>query len=95
MVKKIKYNTRFEARLSEEQKALYQRASEIGGYRNLTEFVIDALQEKAKTIIDEHNALLKSEKDWEIFVDTLLHPPKPNKNMKATVKEYKKLTGNK
>ncbi len=44
---------RFDARLPKEQKDLFEKAAQLGGYRNLTDFVIRIAQEKAKKIIKE------------------------------------------
>ena len=93
--KSVKYNTRFEVRIAAEQKTYYEKAADLGGYRSLTEFAIAALQEKAKEIIDEKEAILKSEKDAEIFFDAIMNPPKPNKQLKKAAKEYYKLVGKK
>ncbi len=93
--KLVKYDARFETRMSAEQKAYYQRACDIGGFRSLTDFAIAALQEKAKAIIQEHETFLKTEKDWEIFINAILHPPKPNKYLKDAMKKYKKFLARK
>ena len=49
----IKEEARFNARLPKEQKILIEKAALLGGYRSLTDFVILAVQEKAKEIIKE------------------------------------------
>ena len=46
-----KEQARFNARLSREQKQLFEKAASIGGYRSLTDFVILTIQEKAKEIV--------------------------------------------
>ena len=46
-------NARFDTRLPKEQKVFFERAAQLGGYRNLTEFVVITVQEKAKEIISE------------------------------------------
>ena len=44
---------RFDTRLPLEQKQLFERAAILGGYRNLTDFVVVTVQSKAKEIIEE------------------------------------------
>ena len=44
---------RFDTRLPLEQKQLFERAAILGGYRNLTDFIIVTVQSKAKEIIEE------------------------------------------
>src|SRR5690606_13582230 len=69
---------RFDTRLSKEQKVFFERAARLGGYRNLTDFVMHAVQEKAKEIISERERIIASQKDSELFFDAILNPPAPN-----------------
>ena len=48
---KISGKTRFEARLTQDEKAFFERAAAIGGYRSLTEFVIRSAVKQAEEII--------------------------------------------
>lgn len=83
---------RFDTRLSKEQKKLFEYAASLEGFHSLSEFVILTVQEKAKKIIKEHNTLLASQRDKEIFFDALLNPKEPNNNLKAAAKRYKKVS---
>ncbi|MDO8928910.1 MAG: DUF1778 domain-containing protein, partial [Bacteroidota bacterium] len=60
----------------------------LGGYRNLSDFVISAVQEKAKMIIQETETVLASQKDSEIFFDTIVNAAKPNDKLIAAAKLY-------
>ncbi len=82
--------TRFDARLTKEQKELFEYASSLGGYKSLSEFVIQSVQEKAKKIVEEHQAILRSKADQELFFDALLNPPLPNPALKNAFQEYQK-----
>lgn len=84
-------SARFEARITEDQKAIFLRAAALGGHRTLTEFVIESAQEKANAIIRDHDILSLSAKDKRLFVDALLNPPVPNAKLKQAAKRYKKL----
>jgi len=86
----IKAEARFDARLTFSQKALFEEAARIKGFKSLSEFVIYTTQEAATMIIERHNAILISEKDKEIFFDAMLNPPKPNKALVKAVKNYHK-----
>jgi uncharacterized protein (DUF1778 family) len=55
----------------------------------LTDFIINAVQEKANAIILEHNTILASEKDSELFFDALMHPPGPNQKLRDAAERYK------
>lgn len=86
--------TRFDARLTREQKEFFEYASQLGGFRSLTEFIIQAAQLRAKEIIEEHNKILASNKDKEIFFDALLNPPSPNTELKSALDAYNKALEN-
>lgn len=82
--------SRFDTRLPKEQKDLFEYAASLGGYRTLTEFVIVSVQERAKKIIEEHNKIIASKKDQEVFFNELINPSKSNKALKAAALRYKK-----
>ena len=82
---------RFDTRLSKEQKAFFERAAILGGYRSLTDFVVLTVQKKAKEIIEERERIIASEKDSEIFFDAIANPDKPNKELLSAAKEFKSL----
>ena len=54
---------RFDAKIPRVQKQLFEYAASLGGFRTLTDFVINAVQEKANTIIQQHDTILASERD--------------------------------
>lgn len=82
---------RFDTRLPKEQKQFFERAALLGGYRNLTDFVIATVQSKAKEIIEEREKIIASQKDKEVFFDALVNPPKPNKDLLSAKEAYNKL----
>jgi uncharacterized protein (DUF1778 family) len=84
----VKEQTRFDARLPKEQKQFFEKAAYLGGYRNLTEFVILAAQEKAKEIIKAKEQIIASERDSQLFFDAITKPKKPSKTLKKAVDDY-------
>jgi uncharacterized protein (DUF1778 family) len=84
-------DARFDTRLSKDQKVFFERAARLGGFRNFTDFVVLAIQEKAKAIIAEREQIISSEKDSEIFFEAVLNPQKPNKALVKAVKEFKSI----
>jgi len=80
---------RFDTRLPKEQKVFFERAARLGGYRSLTDFVILAVQEKAKKIILEREQIIASQKDSEIFFNAIINSPKANNNLTNAANEYK------
>ncbi len=86
-----KKNARFDTRLPEEQKVLFERAARLGGYRSLTDFVIITVQEKANEIISESERVIASKKDSEIFFDAISNPKSPNEALIKAANEFKAL----
>jgi len=83
-----KEQARFDARLPKEQKQFFERAAYLGGYRNLTDFVIIAAQEKAKEIIKEKEQIIASERDSQVFFDAITNPQKPSETLKRALDDY-------
>ncbi len=84
-------NARFDTRLPIEQKKLFEKAAQLGGYRNLTDFVVMTVQEKAKKIIAEKERIIASERDSKIFFDAIFNSTEPNNDLKKAVNEFEKL----
>jgi len=82
-------NSRFDARISKELKEILEKAAQIGGYRSLTDFVFSAAQIKAKEIINEHDTILASKRDSEMFFNAILNPGKPGKKLTKAAEDYK------
>ena len=87
--------TRFDTRLPKEQKEYFEYAANLGGFRNLTEFIVFSAQQQANKIIENHNIILASKKDREIFFDAIMNPSKPNARLKKAALRYNQATGNK
>ena len=83
---------RLEARLTDQQKALFQHAADLTG-RSLTEFVVSSAQEVAARTVREHEVLTLSGRDRQIFVDALLKPISPNKRLRQAASRYKNASG--
>lgn len=80
--------TRFDTKLTKVQKELFELATKIGGYRTLTDFMLSTAEEKAKTIVQQHEAILASERDKKIFFDAIMNPPQPNQHLRDAAKRY-------
>ena len=80
---------RFDTRLSVEQKQFFEKAALLGGYRNLTDFIVQAVQEKAKEIIKERELTIASERDCEIFFTEITKPKGPNNSLHQALGKYK------
>jgi uncharacterized protein (DUF1778 family) len=78
---------RLEARVSPEQKALFQRAADLQG-RTLTDFVVASTYEAAIRTIKDMQTVRLTAKESRIFAEALLRPRAPTADLKAAVRRY-------
>jgi len=83
---------RLEARVSAEEKKLFQHAAALQG-RSLTEFLVTSAHEAARKAVQEHEILELSARDRKAFVSALLKPPAPGKRLKKAAQRYKDTLG--
>ncbi len=84
--------SRFDTRLPKEQKEYFEYAASIGGFRNLTDFVVHSAQVHAIAIVEKHNTILATKKDQEIFFNAIMQPSKPNVNLKKAKLHFDNIT---
>lgn len=80
---------RTEARLLPEQKMRIERAASIKGL-SLSDFIVQNADEAAIRTIRQHTSWTLEDKDRDLLVQTLLHPPKPGARLAAAARRYKK-----
>lgn len=83
---------RLEARLTGQQKALFQHAADLTG-RSLTEFVVSSAQEVASRTVRELSVLTLIGRDRQVFVNSLLKPVPPNKRLRQAARRYRRVSG--
>ena len=83
---------RIDIRISKQQKELFKYASELRGFRSLSEFVVFCINNEANKIVSDNNDMLNSLEDKKIFVNALLNPPVPNDKLKKAQVTFKQLT---
>ena len=81
---------RIDVRISKEQKEFVKYASELRGFKSLSEFVVYCINTEANNIVKENNLIVKTLEDKKIFLKTLLNPPSPNERLKKAQLNYKK-----
>ena len=79
---------RFDGQLPIEQKLYFEQAAILGGFRNLTDFVFRAAQEKAEEIVKNHETILSTQRDKDVFFEALMSPSKPNNKLKVAAQKY-------
>ncbi len=85
---------RFDTRLPKEQKELFEKAAYLGGYRNLTDFIVRVVQEKAKEIIQEKEQIIASKRDSQVFFDAITNPQSPSETLKNALADYDSFVAN-
>lgn len=81
---------RLEARVSKEQKRLFQKAADLEG-RTLTDFMIQATSEAARQTLERHEMVRLTLRDQLAFVKALLRPPEPGNRLRGAALRYKSL----
>ena len=79
---------RIELRVAASAKALIQRAMAVSG---LT--AGDLAYEGARRVLDEHERLLLTGADREVFLKAVLNPPKPTKRLVNAFRRHRQLIG--
>ena len=85
-----KKQSRFELRLSTEDKMLFERASSISGHKTLASYITSIVRERTRKILKEQERILASEKDKEIFFNAILSNNEPGKKLKKASEKYLK-----
>lgn len=85
---------RIHLRLNAFSKKRIERAAALTG-KTVTEFVVSTAVNKADQVIDEHERIRLGAEDWDVFLEAILHPPKPNKALKEAMAAHKRLTSGK
>jgi uncharacterized protein (DUF1778 family) len=79
---------RLEARISADQKALFQQAAEAQG-RTLTDFVIASAHEAAVRALQDLQTIRLNAEESQAFARALLEPAEPNARLRAAAERYK------
>jgi uncharacterized protein (DUF1778 family) len=80
---------RMHIRLDALSKQKLERAAAYA-HKSLSEFVLGQALNAADEVIQEHETLSLTQADWEVFLDALENPPKPNAKLKRALAEHKK-----
>jgi uncharacterized protein (DUF1778 family) len=87
-IKQARIHLRLDAKTKRklERAAAYQEAS-------VTDFVLANAVAAAERVIASHETITLTAKDWEVFYDTLINPPEPNKKLKEAARRYRERIG--
>lgn len=81
---------RLEARVSPEQKALFERAAALQG-QSLTDFLVQSAQSTAEEVIRTHEIITLTKQDAARLVEALLNPPEPNEALRSAFQRHDEL----
>ena len=82
------------ARLSSRVDArIKQRAEEAASLlgQSITDFTEAALAEKAQVILERHERITMSERDFARFVEMIENPPPPTQKLREALAEFRRL----
>lgn len=82
---------RFDARLTESQKVLIQRAADLEG-RSMTDFVLRSAETAAERTIERRATLVLTARESEAFVEKLLKPANPGPVLSRAARDYRRKT---
>ncbi len=79
---------RFNARLTDEQKQLFERAAAFSG-QSISQFVLSSAQRAAEQAIREHEVITLSARDSRAVMESLLHPIPAGSRLRQAAEHYK------
>ena len=87
-VKRDRMHLRVDAKTKRklERAAAYEETS-------VSDFVLANAVAAAERVIDSHEKITLSGKDWDIFYDALVNPPEPNERLKKAARRYRERVG--
>ncbi len=83
---------RLEARISADQKELFQRAAELQG-RTLTDFVIASVHDAAIRALEDMQAVKLTSEESRAFAEAILNPREPGGRLQAAAQRVMAATG--
>lgn len=81
-------NQRLELRLTKVQKEVITKASNVSGFKNVSDYILYIAITDSKNVIRDQQILELSERDRISFMETLRNPPEPGKNLKKAMANY-------
>jgi len=74
-------------RTTNTEKDFLQKAAELAGFTNLTNFILTAARKEAMLVLNDTNTTFVSQRDWNKVAELLQNPPEPNDKLKALLAE--------
>lgn len=90
--RKVPQTYRLKLRINREQKGLFERAAALQGC-SLPDFFIKSAYKAALKTIRDYELMVLTGANRDIFICTLLNPPKPTRKMRQAALRYRKALG--
>jgi uncharacterized protein (DUF1778 family) len=79
-------------RLDARAKRMLERAAAYEE-TSVSDFVLVNAVAAAERIIDSHEKVTLSARDWDVFYDVLINPPEPNAKLREAARRYRERVG--
>jgi uncharacterized protein (DUF1778 family) len=89
-----KSGARLDFRLSPLAKEMIEQAAVVSG-QTISDFAVTTLVKSAEEILERHRQRQLSDRDRDLFLKMLDHPPRPNAALRRAAARYKKQQGKK
>lgn len=89
-----KSGARLDFRLSPLAKEMIEQAAVVSG-QTISDFAVTTLVRSAEEILERHRQRQLSDRDRDLFLKMLDHPPRPNTALRRAAARYKKQQGKK
>ena len=80
---------RIDIRVSHEEKQLFLKAQQISGDRTFSGFITRIIKAKSAEIVEESARILSSQRDRELFFNSIFSEQEPNQLLKDAVLRFK------
>ncbi len=81
---------RVQFRIDHDTKQTIERAAALAN-STVSAFAISSVLNAARQIIREHEQIVLSQRDWDVFHDALINPPKSTKHIQKAFRAHDRL----
>lgn len=80
---------RIELRVSSSDKRIFKKAQELSGDKSFSSFIVRVVKQRSEEILARNNRIIETEKDRQIFFDSVFSNSKPNQNLLEAADRFK------
>lgn len=95
MAASISKDERIELRVSSQDKKIFKRAQKLSGDKSFSSFIVRIVKEQAEDIVAKNDRIIATERDRQVFFDTVFGTVKPNQALIEAAAKFKGETGKK